>query len=150
MKSAENYKYYEDIEVGQVNESFSRTVTETDIVNFACLSGDFNPIHVDVEYAKKSYFGKRVAHGLLGLSLASGLPEAHRPWAIEAFMGLDWKFSRPIFVGDTVYSRTEVINKKDMGSGGGIIKISRSLLNQDDEVVQKGNWTLMVKKKAQQ
>ena len=89
--------YFEEFNVGDTVTSAGRTITEADIVNFAALSGDWNAIHVDAEFAKNSMFGERIAHGLLGLSIASGL--AVRLGFIEdtviAFMGLDWKFRGP-------------------------------------------------------
>lgn len=141
-------KYFQDLEIGYQWISQKRTVTETDIVNFAGLSGDFNPLHMDQEFAKKTMFGQRIAHGLLGLSITSGLQASELPWAIMAFMGLDWKFAKPIFIGDTIFCKSEVKNKKDLKDDRGIIIISRQLLNQREEVTQEGTFTLLVQKKT--
>lgn len=140
--------YFEDFQTGDYMTSPSRTITEADVVNFAGISGDYNPIHTDVEFAKKSMFGKPIAHGILGLSVATGL--AARLGFIEntaqAFLGLDWKFKGPIFIGDTIRLRGEVTRTKALGRlGGGVIVLKVSLLNQRDEVVQEGEWTVLVK-----
>ena len=99
--------YFEEFNVGDTVTSAGRTITEADIVSFAALSGDWNAIHVDAEFARSQMFGERIAHGLLGLSIASGL--AVRLGFIEdtviAFMGLDWKFRAPIKIGDTIHMR---------------------------------------------
>src|SRR5689334_10938587 len=100
---AEKIHYFEDLEVGHSWKSNRRTVTETDIVQFAQLSGDFNPLHVDEIFAKTTIFGKRIAHGLLGLSISSGLQASEPPWLVMAFMGLEWRFTKPIFIGDTIH-----------------------------------------------
>lgn len=140
--------YFNDIEIGRRWATFKRTVTEADIVNFAGISGDFNPLHMDEEFGKTSLFGKRIAHGLLGLSMCSGLQASEPHWAIMAFMGLDWKFSKPIFIGDTVFSSNEVKNKKDVGKDDrGIVVLSRQLINQREEVVQEGTFTLLLRKR---
>src|SRR5438128_9788166 len=103
MAFTAQHLYFEDIEVGQQWESLGRTITEADVVNFAGISGDFNPIHIDQETAKSGPFGKPIAHGLLGLSIASGLG-SHSPRVDTlAFLSiLEWHFREPIFFGDTV------------------------------------------------
>ncbi len=139
--------YFEDLEIGKRSISQRRTITETDIVGFAGLSGDFNPLHVDEEFAKKTLFGKRIAHGLLGLAISSGLPSSEPPWLVLAFMGLDWRFTKPIFIGDTVHCVSEVKRKKDGGPDRGVVVLERKLINQREEVVQEGSYTLLVQKK---
>ena len=94
--------FYEDLEEGAEHESTGRTITETDVVSFAGLSGDFNNMHIDEEFAKKTVFTTRVAHGLCVLSVASGLWFTMPRLATIAFMGLeDWRFSGAVFPGDT-------------------------------------------------
>ncbi|MFH1018290.1 MAG: MaoC/PaaZ C-terminal domain-containing protein [Pseudomonadota bacterium] len=144
----EKMVYFEDVKEGYTWKSVRRTITETDIVQFAGLSGDFNPLHTDEEFAKTTLFGKRIAHGLLGLSIASGLQAAEDPWFVLAFMGLDWKFTKPIFIGDTVHYISAVKKKRDGGSDRGIVMVDRKLLNQREEVVQEGTFTLLVKKRS--
>lgn len=140
--------YFEEYEIGASVESAGRTVTETDVVGFAALSGDWNAIHVDAEYAKQGMFGERIAHGLLGLSIASGL--AVRLGFMEdtviAFMGLDWKFRAAIKIGDTIRVRAEVAEKKAVPRlGGGIVTFNVEVLNQRGETTQKGTWTMLMK-----
>ena len=151
MSSKEEHalgRYFEEFEVGDSLVSPGRTVTEADIVGFCGLSGDFNELHSNVEYAKHTLFGKPIAHGLLGLSMASGL--AGRLGFLEgtaqAFMGLDWKFKGPIFAGDTIHVRATVVQTKAVARlGGGIVVLSVSVLNQKDEVTQEGRWTVLMK-----
>jgi acyl dehydratase len=143
--------YFEELVVGDTIESPGRTISEADIVQFAGFTGDYNQLHTDAEYAKQMMFGERVAHGLLGLSIASGL--AWRTGLLEgtaeALTAIDWKFRGPILIGDTIRLRTEVAKKKAMSSlGGGFVTFSASLLNQRDETVQKGTWILLIKAKS--
>jgi len=140
--------YFEEFVLGQEILSPARTVTETDVVQFAGLSGDYNVLHTDAEFAKSTPYGQRIAHGLLGLSLASGL--AARAGFIEgtaqAFMGLNWKFRAPIFLGDTIRLLTKVSRLRPMPSmGGGVVVFELTVLNQRDETAQEGEWTLLVK-----
>ncbi len=140
--------YFEEFEVGQTIRSPGRTVTEADVVLFAGLSGDFNTIHTDAEYAATTPFGARVAHGLLGLALASGL--AVRTGIMEgtilAFREiLSWKFSRPVFLGDTIHVIIEVEETKALPRlGGGSLLLAVDVRNQDDETVMKGRWSVLV------
>jgi acyl dehydratase len=143
-------RYFEEFAVGDVEISHGRTVTEADIVAFAALTGDYNPLHTDAEYAKGTVFGERIAHGLLGLSIAQGLTErlGFIEGTIEAFMSLEWKFRGPIKIGDTIHTETKVARKKEMRRmGGGIIVFDIAVINQRGESVQKGQWTLLIKSK---
>ncbi len=139
--------YYDDIEVGKQTLSPCRTVTEADIVNFAGLSGDFNVIHTDAELTKITPFGQRIAHGLLGLSIASGLAarktgaELHR---IVAFLGMTWDFRNPIFIGDTIHLEETVASKREISKPGlGIVVYAVKVVNQRGEVCQEGEWKVM-------
>jgi acyl dehydratase len=141
-------RYFEELNIGDTVESPGRTIAEADIMLFAGLSGDYNPLHTNAEYAKATLFGKRVAHGLLGLSIASGL--AWRTGLLEgtaeALTGMEWKFRAPICIGDTLRLQAEVSRKKEMSRlGGGFVTFSIMLLNQRDETVQKGAWTLLIR-----
>jgi acyl dehydratase len=142
-------RYFEDIEVGEEYESPGRTVTETDIVLFAGLSGDYNVLHTDAEFMKTSIFGERIAHGLLGLAIQSGLfTRAARPYATLAFVGLRWKFKGPIKIGDTIRVRARVAAKRELSKPDrGLITLERAVLNQRDEVVQEGETDLMVERR---
>lgn len=140
--------YFEEFEIGDVAESVGRTITEGDIVNFAALSGDWNRIHTDAEYSKAQMFGQRVAHGLLILSIASGLAVrmGFMEETVQAFMGLQWQFRRPVLIGDTVHLRTTVDEKKEMKRlGGGIVTFKMEMVNQKGEVCQRGTWEILCK-----
>lgn len=141
--------YFEEFEPGQSITSMGRTITEADVVGFAALTGDWTTIHTDAEYAARQPFGQRVAHGLLGLSVASAL--ATRLGFIEetvlAFREIgSWKFSLPIYFGDTIHMRATVTETKPMRRlGGGLVVFKVEILNQDDKVVQRGTWSLLIK-----
>jgi acyl dehydratase len=143
--------FFEEFSVGQHIISTARTVTESDVVTFAGLSGDYNQIHTDAEFSKNTPFGKRVAHGLLGIAIASGL--AMRTGVLEgtvlAFREInEWKFSKPIFIGDTVHVELDVKEIKALPRlGGGSVIIELSVKNQHEEVTMKGLWTVLVASK---
>jgi acyl dehydratase len=143
-------RYYDEIEVGEQYESPGRTVTETDIVMFAGLSGDYNVLHTDAEFMKQSIFGERIAHGLLGLAIQAGLfTRATQAYATLAFVGLRWKFKGPIKIGDTIRVRAKVLAKKDTSKPDrGLITLERTVVNQRDEVVQQGETDLMVERRS--
>ena len=112
--------YFEEFNVGDSITSAGRTITEADIVSFAALSGDWTAIHTDAEFAKNGMFGERVAHGLLGLSIAIGAGGAsglHRGDG-RSPSGLEWKFSGAIKIGDTIHVRAEVVEKKGHAAAG--------------------------------
>ena len=112
--------YFDELTVGDCWESRSRTITETDVVNFAGMTGDYDPLHVDHEFAKQTPFGRPIAHGLLGLALLAGLSSTAPAMQTKAFLGIgQWKFLRPLFIGDTVRVKTEVIdlNSKNRRQG---------------------------------
>lgn len=140
--------YFEEFEVGQVVQSPGRTITEADVVNFAGLSGDFNQMHVDAAYSEKSYFGKRVAHGLLVLSIASGLSvqTGLMEGTVIAFREInEWKFLKPVFIGDTVHTELEIQETKPIRRiGGGSVLIEARVINQNQEIVMKGFWTVLI------
>jgi acyl dehydratase len=142
--------YFEEFEVGYEIISAARTITETDIVSFAALTGDWTQIHINAEYAKGTIFGQRVAHGLLGLSIASGLgaQSGFIEETVLAFRSLEWKFSAPIFIGDTIQLKIKVREKKELKKlGGGSITFEMRLLNQEGKIVQKGRWEVLMKSK---
>ena len=139
--------YFEDLEIGRKVVSPARTVTEADIVNFAGLSGDFNVIHTDAELTKKTAFGQRIAHGLLGLSIASGLvarnpsAEQHR---LVAFLGMTWDFRGAVFIGDTIHVVQTVAAKRETSKPGlGVVTYDVKVINQRNEICQEGQWKVM-------
>lgn len=143
-------RYFEEFAVGDTIVTAGRTVTEADIVHFAGLSGDYTQIHTDAAYAASGMFGQRVAHGLLVLSIASGL--AVQTGMVEgtvlAFRELAWKFSRPVTIGDTIRAEIEIIETKPVARlGGGSVDMKVNVRNQHDEIVHRGNWIMLVKSK---
>lgn len=144
--------YFEEFEPGQTVESMGRTVTEADIIAFAGLTGDWTNLHTDVVYAAQQPFGQRIAHGLLGLSIASGL--AARLGFLEetilAFREIrDWKFSQPIFLGDTIHARITVNETKAVPRlSGGMVAFLVEVINQEGKIVQHGTWSTLIKSRA--
>ncbi len=137
--------YYEDINEGQVWTSPARTVTETDVIAFAQMTGDFNPLHVDQHFAAESIYGRPIAHGLLGLSWAAGLSSQSPNMRTVAFVKVrDWTFLQPIFFGDTVHVRTSVVSKSRGGRRSGRVIWRRELMNQRGEVTQEGIFETLV------
>lgn len=143
--------YFEEFEVGQTFKTRARTVTEADIVNFAGLSWDTNPLHTDAEFAGQTIFGARIAHGMLGLVISTGLSQSLGILddTIVAFLELNWKFLAPVKIGDTLHVEQTIIEKRVTGKPDRwIIKIESRLINQRGEKVQEGTRTIMVKRKT--
>ncbi len=141
-------KYFEEIEVGQEFRTQGRTITEADVVNFANLTGDTNPMHTDAEYAKTSMFGERVAHGMLGLAYAAGLgwQQGFMDGTVLAFRSLEWKFRAPVKIGDTIQVLVKIKEKKEIkAAGGGMVTLDVRVINQRAEVTHQGEWTILVK-----
>jgi len=137
--------HYDDLSVGDQWTSLGRTVTETDIVNFAGMTGDYDPLHVDREFARQTPFGKPIAHGLLGLSLVAGLASQCPSVHTIAFLKIEeWEFLKPIYIGDTVHAETEVIAKSANGRRTGYVTWRRRLVNQQGETVQSGIFRTLV------
>ncbi|MFZ4815354.1 MAG: MaoC/PaaZ C-terminal domain-containing protein [Phototrophicaceae bacterium] len=139
--------YYEEFQEGMTLRTRGRTITESDLVQFAALTGDFNPMHTNAEYAAKTNFGGRVAHGMLTLSYAVG--QAYQLGVLEqtilAFRELEMKFSLPVLIGDTLSIELVVQEKKPMARlGGGSVMFEVKVVNQHGKVVQKGVWTLLM------
>jgi 3-hydroxybutyryl-CoA dehydratase len=141
--------FFEDFQAGQKVKSAGRTVTEHDIATFAGLSGDFNQIHTDAEFARSTPYGQRIAHGLLGLSIASGLAVQTGILGanVIAFREVgEWKFVKPVFIGDTIHVDMEVMETKALPRlGGGLVSLNIAVNNQSNETAMKGLWTVLVK-----
>lgn len=139
----------EDLEVNAEYVSTARTITEADVINFAGVSGDFNRIHTDAEYCKTTPYGQRVVHGLLGMSVLTGL--LYRTGLFDgttlAMVGIsEWHFRAPIFIGDTVHMRLRVTGVRRVSSGDrGIVERWFQLVNQDGKVTQEGAMNAMVR-----
>ncbi len=123
--------YVEDITVGDTSVSRRRTITESDLTGFAMFSGDWHPIHTDVEYAAAdARFGQRIAHGALVLSVGLGLVEFWPP-AMRAFYGVDrLRFVAPTFIGDTIHVETEVIGVDHRPDGDAVVTYRFNVCNQ--------------------
>lgn len=141
--------YFDDILVGQTWVSPRRTVTEADVIQFATMTGDFNPLHVDYDFASKSHYRQPVAHGLLGLSWVAGLGSYFPSVNTLAFTAVrNWEFCRPLFFGDTVFVETTCQEKFASGRKSGKVIWARRLINQDNQVVQQGVFETLVGIKA--
>jgi len=147
IRNAHHTLAFDDLTVGDEWESPRRTVTEADVVGFAGLSGDFNPLHVDHESARDGPFGRPVAHGLLGLSIASGLTSQSPLVATQAFLAiLEWKFLAPIAFGDTIRVITRVAALEPRSRGRrGVVTWHRRLVNQHGRTVQEGLTQALVR-----
>lgn len=144
-------RYYEEFLMGEVVETPARTVTEADVVNFAGLSGDFNPLHTDSKFAATTQFGQRIAHGLLGLAFVSGLLGRLNLFdgTALAFVELRWKFLRPVYFGDTLRARQTVVERRETRSPkSGMVTFQVDLVNQHEEIVQSGQRVLMIARRA--
>ena len=141
-------RYFEEFDVGESMETPARTITETDVVMFAGFSGDYNPLHTDAEFAKETIFGERIAHGMLGLSVVSGLAwrTGFMEGTADALMSVQCKFRNPVKFGDTIRAKFEVRQKKEMKRlGGGFVTFNVVVLNQRDETIQKGEWVVLIR-----
>jgi acyl dehydratase len=142
----------EDFGVGETFETAARTITEADVVNFAGVSGDFSPIHVDEEFSRHSFFGQRVVHGLLVLVIASGLRTRLGLYdtTLLAFLGIDrLKFRAPVFIGDTIRVRLTVASTRPASAPGrGVLIMSMDVLNQRAEVVLSAETALLLRARA--
>ena len=145
-------KYLDELTVGEAYITPSRTLTETDVVMFAAMSGDYNELHTSETYMKGSQFGKRLVHGLLGLSISHGL--IFRLGILDgtaiALLGVDtWQFKGPLFFGDTIRVKVKIAEVRPSKSkpDRGILKLYMEIINQDDTVVQSGYKTLMMKRR---
>ena len=142
---------YEEFELGAVFNAQARTITEADVVRFAGLSGDFNPIHTDAEAAKIGPFGERIAHGMLTVAISTGLANMTGLMAgtTIALMEQTIKYKNAVKFGDTVRLQMEVIEKRETSKPDrGIVKLAARMLNQRDEVVVDMVWTQLMKRQG--
>lgn len=143
-------RFYEEFEEGLTMVTRGRTITESDLVQFGTLTGDFNPMHFDADYMQGHMLGKRVAHGMLTVSYAVG--QAYQLGFMEqtvlSFRGIEMKFSSPVYIGDTIHVELKVKETKDAARlGGGIVTFDVRIVNQEGKAVQKGTWTVLIASK---
>ncbi|MGF7186579.1 3-hydroxybutyryl-CoA dehydratase [Desulfitispora alkaliphila] len=134
-----NDRPYEEIKIGE-QASFSKTITEADIVGFAGLTGDFNPIHVDNAFAEKSIFKGRIAHGMLTGAFISTVLGTALPGKNTVYMSQEMKFVAPAYIGDTLTATVEVINKRDDKR---ILELKTTVTNQAEKEVVIGQAKVM-------
>jgi acyl dehydratase len=149
MKPRYRGKSWEEFEIGESAATAGRTITETDTVTFGCLTGDWNPLHMDQTFAEESPYGRRIAHGAFGQSLMVGL--AAQLGIFEgstiALRRMDTTFKRPIYFGDTVHVVLQVEDKKPLrDSGQGLVIFKAQLYNQDEKKLIDSTWTVLIKK----
>lgn len=139
--------YFDQFELGQSWVSPARTITETDLVMFAGLSGDFNPLHTDEEYARGTQFGGRIFHGPGVFAVATGLESrlGLKEGTAVAFLGMTWTLKGAVHIGDTIRVRESVAEVKPSRSkpDRGVVTFDVAVVNQRDEVVQDGQWVVM-------
>ena len=144
-------RYFEDFEIGGQFTSPARTITSTDIVNFACLSGDFNEVHTNHEYCRTTQFGEPIAHGPLVYAVAAGLQYASgvNDGTLLALLQIDgWKMLSPIKHGDTIHLRSKVLDKKESSKRDrGVVSLLRQIVKQDGSVVQEMTATLLYRRR---
>ena len=142
--------YFDDFSVGQKFVTKARTITEADIVNFAGLSWDHYQLHTDAEYAAATPFGRRIAHGLLGVIVHAGLSYELTEKSILALLELTWQFKGPIYIGDTIHVEQRVKDLQPGSSGDrGVLTFEKKVINQKNEVVQTGTTTILLARREE-
>ena len=150
MAFSTNSLYFDDVEIGQEWESSGRTVTEADVVNFAGLSGDFNPLHTDEVYGQSTPFGGRIAHGMLVVSVGTGLVNQTGWFAgtTLALLEITRKFVGVVKPGDTVHVAMDVASAKESSRGNrGVVTFNTRVVNQRDETVIEGQEVVMLRRR---
>ena len=138
--------YFSEFKIDQRFESVGRTITEADVVAFAGLSGDFNPLHTDATFAEKTPFGQRIAHGMLSASISTGLGQTLGIFegTTLALMSQTFQYKGPVFFGDTIRLALTVESTKPSSKGGkGVVVFRSDILKQDDSIVVTGTWTVL-------
>lgn len=143
--------YFEDLKIGMRFETPARTITEADLVNFAGVSGDFNPLHTDEEFARTTMFGRRIAHGTLVLSMTAGLRQRTGVFEGTLLALLEirsWRFHKPVYIGDTIRVITEVGDLRQTSkSDRGVLVQRIQVLNQANEVVHEGEFVSLIRRR---
>ena len=142
--------YFSEFEVGHTYKTVRRTITETDVVMFAGLSGDYNPLHTDKVFAEKTPFGQRIAHGMLITSISTGLAQTLGIFegTTIALMQQTFKYTAPTFFGETIHLEMTVKATKASSKGGkGVVTFEAQVIKQDGTVVNQGEWVVMFRDK---
>jgi 3-hydroxybutyryl-CoA dehydratase len=138
-------KTYGEFKMGEIDRGPAVTITESHINMFTAISGDYNPLHTNEEFAKKTQYGTRIAHGLLSLSITSGYIGRLLAGTAIAFLGAKYRFTAPVKIGDTIYAESEVVEKKDKEKyNGGKVTVKMRIKNQRDEVCIEGEAAVLV------
>jgi acyl dehydratase len=143
--------YFDEFEIGQSWQSPARTITEADVTLFAGLSGDFNPLHTDEEFARTTQFGGRIFHGPGVFAIATGLESrlGIKEGTAVAFLSMAWNLKAAVKIGDTIHVREAVAAMRPTSRGDrGIVTFDVSVINQRDEVCQEGQWVVMFQRSA--
>ncbi len=142
------WSYFDEMKVGEKFVTRGRTMTETDVVNFCMLTGNWLEVHSNVEYAKTTPFGQRLVQGSLSFAIIAGLVPTGTPGRIIAFYGVDrLRFIKPVFIGDTLHAETEIMDLQDKDEKSGVSTHQVTLKNQRGETVQASTWKHLVAKK---
>ena len=141
------WRYYDELMIGDGQVTRARTVTETDVVNWCALTGDWFLLHSDKEFAARSMFGQRIAPGMMVLAISGGLGVPPDSTAILANYGTDRiRYPRPTFIGDTVHLDMEVVAKKDRDDTSGIVDLRWDVVNQNGETVAASQLRVLMAK----
>jgi acyl dehydratase len=145
-------KYYEDFEIGETYVSQGRTITEADDATFAGLSGDFNPLHTNAEFAKTTPFGQRIAHGMLTVAVSTGMSNWSGLFAgtTIALLEQNIKYKGAVMFGETVHLRMTVTEKKETSKPDrGIVTVAAQMFNQDDKLVVDMIWVHLMMRRSE-
>ena len=141
-------RYLDDFTIGQIFESPRRTITETDIVNYAALTGDWNPVHTDAVFAGDTAFGERIAHGPMAIGMAFGLLSRLDLFdgSVLALRKIEWSFEAPVRIGDTVHLRAEVLEASPhpKAADRGRVRMRATYVNQRGEQISQGTFTVVI------
>ena len=143
-------KFFSEFKVGEEFKTARRTITETDVVLFSGLSGDYNPLHTDKVFAEQTPFGQRIAHGMLVTSISTGLANALGVFegTTIALLQQSFSYKDPTFLGDTIHLILRVANVKPSSKGGkGVVTFESEIIKQDGTIVNKGEWVVLFRDK---
>jgi 3-hydroxybutyryl-CoA dehydratase len=141
--------YFDDLQIGDQWSTPTKRISGEQVRQFASLTGDYNPLHWDEDYARQTPFGQPIAHGLLGLSVAAGLGSECPLVETVAFLGVsDWRFLKPIYHGDEIHLVTEVVDLEPAGRKRGRVRWKQTVLNQHGQCVQEGLFETLISRQT--